>query len=230
MNTERLNKIRIGSKGQHFHFVEARKEEEDSYPVILIVSPYHRRVSLLLDRILKEHKKELSCTGVDLYRQALSQIKGSLSQRLVALIITDMPDDYKAAGTDNLSLWKGVISVGQQNYQEAFAKEIKEDIFPAALTVITVFQDRQGKLSEEEIASITEEFTTYMQVNSLRHILCPSESDLPDFVNREIVSSVIQRYRQSAPIRKFERTRVQKIAKAKKLTGDAHKKHTMAEG
>lgn len=230
MSTDRLNKIQIGSKGQHFHFVEAKKEEEETYPAILIVSPYHRRVSLLLDRILKEHKKELSCTGVDLYRQALNQIKGVLSQRLVALIITDMPDDYRAMGTDNLSLWKGVISIGQQNYQEAFAKEIKEEIFPSALTVITVFQDRKGKLSEEEISSIMEEFTTYMQINSLRHIQCPSETDLPDVLNSEVVTSVIKRYRQSASIRKFERNRVQKIAKAKKLTGDAHKKHIATVG
>lgn len=202
----------------------AGSKNEQLLPAILVISPNHRRIGMILQSILEKQGKHLDLAGVELYRQAISRLQADLSSRVVALVITEIPDDHYASTRESLPMWQSLISVCQQMYQRTHAKEIGDGIYPLNLTVITLFRGRQGKMSDEEIEKIVQEFEAYQNQVGMTHKPCQSEAELQNAVDQDVLGFVIQRHRQTEMIRKYDRNRTQKIAKAKKITKDAHKK------
>lgn len=210
-------------KTKPVYYEDPLRHGDSSQPLILIVSPVYRRIALLLDRVLRERNNIVTCTGTDLYRLALEGLNGNFSNRLVALIITDKTSDYKME-TAEQPLWKAVVSLGQKQYLEAFQKEMEENIFPNSLTVITMFRDNSGLMTEDNVNSIALEFYSFLEENSVRLITCPSEEAMPEIVRKEIVEVVMKRHQNKEPEKKYETSRAQKLARARKFTADAIKR------
>ncbi|RJP19210.1 MAG: hypothetical protein C4527_26865 [Candidatus Omnitrophota bacterium] len=202
----------------------ADKENPEDVSVILVISPWHNRIISVLKTILIRGGKNLSLAGVELYRRALSRIHGDLANRVVALVITDRADDCYAPGRGEKPLWQETILSCQEEYVTSFAKEIGKEIFPPYLTVITLFKSQRGRLSPHEIDKIEKEFNEFKQENEFKQINCFSELELQDTLDKEVISMVIKRQKQREHIKKYERTRAQKIAKAKNITRNAHQK------
>ncbi len=213
---------RLLGLGENSH--SSNKEKLDEVCVILVISPWSNRIINVLQGILKRGGKKITLTGVELYRQALARLNSDLANRVVALVITDRPDDYKAPARGNKPLWKEAIVHFQQNYLEGFAKEIGQEIFPPFLTVITMFKSHKGKLNEAEIQQLEKEFYEFKKENQFKNISCENEEELQNVVDKEIIDMVLKQQRQRDQIKKYERSRQQKIAKAKTITKNAHKK------
>lgn len=201
-----------------------QKNMLDLAPIVLIISPWYNRIAMVLRSITVRAGKFLDLEGVDLYRKALGRLHSESGDRVAALIITDRPDDYGVAGTNEFPIWKECIINYQQNYIQNFAKEIGDDILPASLTVVTMFADHKGKLAAEEIEQMEEEFSQLQQDAQFNRIHCENEEELKEAVNKEVVDVVLKRQRQKENVKKFERNRQQKISKAKTVTKSAHQR------
>ncbi len=201
------------------------KEQLEDISVILVISPWHNRIISVLKTILSRTGKKLALTGVDLYRKALSRIEGDLANRVVALVITDKPDDCNAPARGDKPLWQETIISCQQKYLQQFEKEINDNIFPPFLTVVTLFKSQRGKMERDEIQKLEKDFEEFRKENQFKQVNCKNEEEMNDVMDREIVSMVLKRQRQREKLKKFERTRAQKIAKAKNVTKSAYQKN-----
>lgn len=210
-------------KTKPVYYEDPLKSNDSSQPLILIISPIYRRITLLLERVLRERNNIVTCVGTDLYRQALEGLNGNFCNRVVALIVTDRTSDYKSE-TAEQPLWKAVVSLGHKQYLEAFQKEMEENIFPTSLTVITMFREDSGQMTEDNVNRIALEFYSFLEENSVRLITCPTEEAMPEIVRKEIVEVVMKRQRNKDPEKKYEPSRAQKLAKARKFTADAIKR------
>lgn len=191
------------------------------FPAILIVSPWHRRVAVILTDILNRSRKNLECAGVDLYRQAMARLTGDLQQRVVALVITDQPDDCHSAGESGSPMWKESIHRFREDYLASWAEDIEKERLPANLTVITYFRTKKGKLSLEEIEAIEGEFGEFAEAAGLNHKPCMDDEELRRFVDKDVVDMVLKRQHQMDKVKTLTRSREQKIARAKKVTNEA---------
>ena len=226
---ERLDPRVGGVKAKHMLNVrdshhEGVKADEPVVPVLLIISPWHQRISILLQDILQKSGKHLECVGEELYRKSLSRLNADLSHRVVGLVVTDKPDDCYAPSRSEYPLWKEALVNFQQDYLESWKKEIEDEVFPGKLTVISYFRTKKGKLSEEEIERIEEEFAALPSESSIELYSCLSEDEIQKMVDQTVVGMVLERQQQRVKIKKLTRTRTQKIARAKKVTKDAVKR------
>ncbi len=193
-------------------------------PVIFVISTEKNRIINILKPIVQKAGKHIELTGEELYRQSLTRRTGDISNRVVTLIITDQPDDHHAVGRSEIPLWQEAIAVYQNDYLEGYAEDIEKNLVPENLTVITIFKTKQGKLSDEEVKVIDEEFKAYQEKINVKHVQCESEEELANVVDKDVVGMFLERFRKTEGLRRFERSRGQKLAKAQKATKDARRK------
>jgi len=213
--------------GDSYH-VQDKNQRLEPY-IVLIVSPINKRIALFLRDLFLKARKFLHCDGVDLYRKALRYLGLNQAHRVIALIITDKPDDHQSLSDNNIPLWKETILNFQQIYQEANAEDIKNNIFPANLTVITLFKHKNGKMKDSEIEALEREFQQLQEEIAINRLPCESEEELQTAVNDTVIGSVVTKFKQSENLRKYERKRNQKLAKAKKIIKDAYLKQLRGE-
>ncbi|MEW6238733.1 MAG: hypothetical protein AB1656_25385 [Candidatus Omnitrophota bacterium] len=213
--------------GDSFHSPD-KSQRIEPY-VVLIVSPINKRIGLFLRDLFLKARKFLRCDGVDLYRKALRYLSFEPSRRVVALIITDRPEDHQSLSENKIPLWKETILGYRQIYLEANAEEIKNDVFPADLTVITLFKHKNGKMKDSEIEALEREFLQLQEEIQFNRLHCESEEELLSAVNDSVIGSVVTKFKQSENLRKYERKRSQKLAKARKITKDAYLKQLRGE-
>ncbi len=233
MVADKHSKRIAGVKAKHMQSLgenEISGDKREEYPIhlVMIISPICNRISLFLRDLFKKHQKYFLCDGVELYRQAVAKMNHPIGQRTVALIITDQPDDYHLVSEHGVPYWKETVAAFQSAYHEKFAAEIEEEVLPQNLTVITMFRHRKGKLSETEVESIEQEFEKLKEEMQLEHKACESEEELRDIMENQ-VEEMVERFRQRESLRKFQRNRNQRLAKAKKITKDAHLKALRGE-
>ncbi|MDX9753838.1 MAG: hypothetical protein RBU29_07745 [bacterium] len=202
----------------------SQKGDEKSPYLVLIISPIYSRIALFLKDLFRRNNKWLECVGVDLYRKALYMTTNEESKRVIALIITDRPEDHSFAPAEKLPLWQDTILRYQRLYVETHQKEVEEKTFPPHLTVITMFKHKRGILNAAEIESIEKEFESLQAETPFIQRQCESEEEIQQVLEQEIVESVAERARRMENIKKFTRTRSQKLAKAIKVTSDATKR------
>ena len=194
-------------------------------PLVLVVSPNYQRIIHVLQEILEKNGKYLDIAGVELYRQAQLRMQRDFKNRVAALIITDLPDDHHAKSTSEFPLWKTTIVEAQQMYSEAFEFDILTETFPSTLTIVTMFRNKR-KLSDDEIDQVFVEFDRFKRDYQMNLSFCNNDEDLCNIFDKDIMDMAINRHRQQAVVKTYERTRTQKLAKAKRVTRDAHEKLT----
>lgn len=193
-------------------------------PVILVISTQKNRIIQILKPILTKSGKHLEMTGTELYRQSLNRRIGDLANRVVAIVITDQPDDYNAPGRGEKPLWQETIAVFQEDYTQSFAEDIGKNLVPENLTVITIFETQKGKLSDQKLKEIEKDFKTFQEKTNVKHVNCKSEEELPNLLDSEVVGMFLERHRQRQNVRRYERSRGQKIAHAQKVMKDVRRK------
>ncbi len=224
MSTERNQLSRIKSKYVESEYSPSGISQDITPPALLIVSTEFRRISFIINRIFEKTGKFLECHGVELYRQAYSRLQTDLADRVVALIITDQPVDHSSLSINKCPLWKTVIKAYQQNYVQSFSLEIEREIYPSALTVITMFQSFKGKMSEEDIKQIESEFDTFQKQNEIKHHDCNNEEEIKHFVDKELIGTVIDTHRKKKSIRSLEKRRTQRLVRTQNITKEAWRK------
>ena len=203
------------------------KQILETVSMILIISPWHNRIATLLSMILARGGKRIKITGVELYRHALERLETDLQNRVITLIITDRPEDYNVTSTNKLPMWKEAILSYQRDYAETYAKEIEEEAFPPNLTVITMFKSHRGRMPDDEIDQLVKEFETFQKESQINQIHCENEEELKTEVDRNVVELVLARQRIRDKIKKYTRTRDEKLRRAKHVTKSAFYKQAL---
>lgn len=203
-----------------------QKHEGDEPPyLVLIISPIYSRIALFLKNTFNRNKKHIQCIGVDLYRKALYLTTSEESKRVISLIITDRPEDHSFTPAEKLPLWQDTVLRYQKAYLENHQKEIEEGLFPENLTVVTMFRHKRGRLPDDEIMEIEKEFEQLRDEHNFIQRGCESEEEIENMIQKDIVESVVNRSLKMDSIKKFQRSRSQKLAKALKVTNEAHKRN-----
>lgn len=192
--------------------------------IVLTISPICKRISLFLRDLFRHNKKYLQGDGVDLYKKALVVLHSDLAPRVVALIITDKPDDHNQLTENNLPIWKEIVVGFQEVYRSTYADFIQNEMLPPNLTVVTMFKHKKGKMTDSEVEAISYEFRKLQEETGIKHVDCESEEELKNVVDDQVVGTIVQKFRQREGVRKYERRRSQRLAKAKKITKDAYQR------
>lgn len=218
----------VGVKAKReLHYGEpknAEKANQEKVPVFLIISPLFKKVQMSMQDIMEKAGKKIICDGVELYRQAQNRLNTDLKGKVVGLVITDHAEDCYAATQSDFLMWKDTILKYQDNYIESWIDKISDELFPTTLTVITYFRRSKGKMSDEEIEKIEDEFDSLKEEHNINHKPCKTEDEVKKVVDTDLIGMALKQQQQKTKMQSFMRGRNQLLQKAKKLTADARKK------
>lgn len=205
------------------HYKETKTPEKppEKIPVLLLISPNFKRVKTEMSSILEKAGKKLACDGVELYRQAVNRLSTDLKGKVICLLISDQVEDCYATTQGDFPMWKDTVLRYQDNYIESWIEKIAEAQFPSTLTVITYFRRSKGKMSEEEIERIEDEFEELTKDSNINHKPCKTQEEVNKVVDKDIIGSALQQQQQRDKMKTFMRGRNQLLQKAKKVTNDA---------
>lgn len=219
-------KREFGIKARHMSQLEddrssrLRQIEKEKY-AFAVISDKPGRVISFLEPLLAKHGKFFEFHGFDLYRHAIEFTHLPTARRTVALVLTDGPEDRLQGSENGLERWKETIVTFSETYLEQFTDEISEDHLPATFTIVLLFHEKYGKLSEEELQKMEEEFLQFHEGRNFAVRSCHSEEDVVGTIEEEVIQRVLKRHTLTKIIKAAGKSRNRQIAKATKATREA---------
>ncbi|RKY69599.1 MAG: hypothetical protein DRQ24_10605 [Candidatus Latescibacterota bacterium] len=215
-----------GIKARHMAQLEEEKQSDpkEAKPKygFVVISDKPGRLTGFLQVLLARKGKTFDFRGFDLYREASSFAETSQGQQTVALILTDGPEDRTQRTEKNLERWKETLLAFSGNYFEHFIDDIAEERLPVTFTVVLLFHEKYGKLSQQELEEIEKEVANLQQEGQKLDLnSCHSEEEVAGVVEKKVVNQILARHQVQSKMKQSAKTREQRIAKATKATREA---------
>ena len=217
-------KHEYGIKARHMSAVEenhAQKPDSESkskYGFAVFSDKPGRIIQFLEPRLAKQGKC-FQFRGFDLYREGIRFAQTADGQRTVALVLTDGPEDRIQRSEKGVALWKETVLNFSKSYFEQFIEDIFEDHLPPTLTIVLLFREKTGKLTQDDLKELENEMAKSGHEGPALDVReCQNEEEVAGVIETNVVQRVLARHNLESKIKERKKSRQQRIAKATKVT------------
>ncbi|MFH1744261.1 MAG: hypothetical protein ABIH23_35110 [bacterium] len=220
-------KHEFGIKARHMSALEEQQlqrpdsENKPQYAFAVFSDKPGRIIQFLGPRLAKRGKY-FQFYGFDLYREGIRFGHTPEGQRVVALVLADGPEDRIQRSDQGVALWKETIIHFSKSYFEQFIEEIFEDHLPATLTIVLLFSEKAGRLTQDDLKELEKEMTKSGQEGPALDVReCQNEEEVAGVLEKNVLERVLAKHSLQSKLKERKKTRQQRIAKATKVTKEA---------